>query len=166
MLDANDFDAYALMHADEEVVRYLGNGKPLTRAESWRHFAMMIGHWTLRGYGNWAVEEKATGAFVGRVGFYNPEEWPGFELGWTLAREHWGRGFATEAARASVAFGFERLGLRSVVAVVEVGNERSMRVAEKLGMRATGHRAHPVTRRRLRVMRLGRPEDEARDALA
>ena len=83
-----------------------------------------------------------------------PQILPAVEVGWRLGSASWGRGYATEAARASVAFGFERLGRRSVVSVVEPGNARSLRVAEKLGMRPGPDRLHPVTRRRLRVMQL------------
>jgi RimJ/RimL family protein N-acetyltransferase len=83
---------------------------------------------------------------------------PAVEVGWRLAPAWWGRGLATEAARASIAFGFERLGLRSIVSVIDARNERSLRVAEKLGMRPGPDRLHPVTRRRLRVMELRRPE--------
>src|SRR6185369_6918429 len=92
-----DFEAYAKLCADPEVMRYLG-GNPLDRMEAWRNMASHVGHWQLRGYGHFAVEEKATGEFVGRVGFMNSEGWPAFEVGLTLAREFWGRGYATEAA--------------------------------------------------------------------
>ena len=86
---------------------------------------------------------------------------PAVEVGWRLAAAAWDRGYATEAARASVAFGFERLDLRSIVAVVETGNARSLRVAAKLGMRPAPDRLHPLTRRRLRVMEL--PRGDAAD---
>src|SRR5713226_8257785 len=78
----DDFEAYAEICADPEVMRYLG-GKPLSRLDAWRNMAMMVGHWHLRGYGHWVVEEKASGKFIGRIGFLNAEGWPGFELGWT-----------------------------------------------------------------------------------
>src|SRR5262245_36978224 len=100
MFRADDFEAYAAMCADAEVMRFLG-GQPFSRVESWRHLAMILGHWAIRHYGMWAVEERATGVFVGRIGFVDAEGWPGFELGWALARPHWGRGLATEGARAA-----------------------------------------------------------------
>ncbi len=81
-----DFAAYEKMCADPEIMKYLG-GRTFDRLEAWRHMAFLVGHWQLRGYGHWAVEEKATGRFIGRIGFLNPEGWPGFEVGWTLARE-------------------------------------------------------------------------------
>lgn len=104
----DDCDAYAEMCSDPEVMRHL-TGAPLTRAESWRHLAFILGHWQLRGYGMWAVEEKGSGAFLGRIGFNHPEGWPGFELGWILLRRYWGRGFATEGTRAALAHAFEVL---------------------------------------------------------
>src|SRR5262245_54973412 len=105
MLREPDFESYAAMCADPEVMRYIGDGQALVRAMACRNLAMMIGHWSLRGYGLWAVEERTTGALVGRVGFWNPDGWPGFELGWMLRRSSWGQGYATEAARAVLRIG-------------------------------------------------------------
>src|SRR5688572_17258036 len=94
----NDFDQYKQICADPEVMRFLGDGKPISELQAWRHMAAIMGHWYFRGYGVWAVEEKATGEVVGRIGLMNPKGWPGFELGWTLARSSWGKGYATEGA--------------------------------------------------------------------
>jgi RimJ/RimL family protein N-acetyltransferase len=129
-----DFDAFAAIHADPEVTRHL-NGTPLPRWEAWRSFAMFVGHWQLRGYGVWAVEEKRTGAFVGRAGLYNPEGWPGIEVGWTFGRDHWGTGYASEAGRAAMNWAFGVLGLDHIISVIRPQNTRSVRVAERLGMR-------------------------------
>ena len=133
-----DLDAYAVMCADPEVMRFLGAGVTLSRADAWRSMAGFLGHWALRGYGMWALEEKATGTLVGRAGFLNPEGWPGFELGWTLGRPYWGRGFATEAARRALAFAFEELGRDRVMSLIRPANTPSMRVAERLGETRTG----------------------------
>ena len=95
----------------------------------------MIGHWSLRGYGLWAAEERFSGAFVGRVGFWNPEGWPGFELGWMLRRSFRGRGYATEAARVALEFAFTRLGQPHVISLIQPENTASIRVAERLGER-------------------------------
>ena len=84
-----DFDAYAAMLADPLVTRYLGAGGTLGREEAWRHLAMLIGHWELRGFGMWAVTERGRDEMIGRVGFFEPEGWPGFEIGWTFARHAW-----------------------------------------------------------------------------
>lgn len=135
--EEDDFDAYARMCADPEVMRYLG-GKTLTRPESWRHMAFIIGHWYLRGYGHWAVEEKASGQFIGRIGFLNPDGWPGFEIGWTLGREHWGKGYATEGARRALDYAFKELDKDHVISLIHPENQASIRVAERLGERPEG----------------------------
>lgn len=135
MFREEDFEAFARITTDPEVQRHLGNGKPLDRNDAWRNFAAQIGHWALRGYGLFAVEEKATGAFVGRIGFFNPEDWPGFELGWLLARETWGKGFATEAATRCLDFAFTELGQEHVISVIRPENQASIRVAERIGER-------------------------------
>lgn len=137
MFRESDTDAYAEMLSDPEVMRFLG-GKPLPRAEAWRNMAMVLGHWHLRGYGMWAVEEKATGEMVGRVGCWYPEGWPGLEVGWTLRRRFWGRGYATEAARASINYAFDVLGRARVISLIAPENVNSIRVAERLGERAEG----------------------------
>jgi RimJ/RimL family protein N-acetyltransferase len=132
----DDLDAYAAMCADPEVMRYIGaGGQTLTRAETWRQIAMLLGHWQLRGYGLWAVEERATGTFVGRVGLYNPEGWPGLECGWALARGAWGKGYATEAARRALAYAFTELGRDHVISLIRPENTASIRVAERIGER-------------------------------
>ena len=135
MFQEGDFEAYARIGADPDVARYIGNGLPLTRQEAWRGLAAHIGHWALRGYGMYALEEKATGEFVGRAGFFDPEGWPGFEIGWTLARECWGRGCATEAARRLLDHAFADLGREHVISVIQPGNAASVRVAERIGER-------------------------------
>lgn len=128
-----DLDAYAPMCADPEVMRFLGTGVTMNRGEAWRSMAGFLGHWMLRGYGMWALEEKATGAFVGRAGFLDPEGWPGFELGWTLGREHWGKGYATEAAKRALDYAFTEMGRDVVISLIRPDNVRSAQVARRLG---------------------------------
>lgn len=127
-----DFAQYEKMCADEEVMRYLG-GKTMTRLEAWRHMAFLVGHWTLRGYGHWAVEEKSSGRFVGRIGFLNPQGWPGFEIGWTLARDFWGKGYATEGARRALDYAFTEMGKGHVISLIHPDNRGSISVAVRLG---------------------------------
>lgn len=134
-----DFEPYALMCADEEIMRYLGGGKTLNRLDAWRHMAFLVGHWDLLGYGHWAVEEKASGRFAGRVGFLNPADWPGFEIGWTLGRDFWGKGYATEAARRALQFAFDDLDRSHVISLIHPDNKASIRVAERLGEKLEGH---------------------------
>ena len=133
-----DWDAYAAMCADPEVMRHLGAGATLSRDETWRAIAGMLGHWHLRGYGMWALESRASGELVGRAGFIDPPGWPGFELGWVLARAHWGRGYATEAARAALDCAFGTLRRDRVIHLIRPGNAGSIRVAERLGARPVG----------------------------
>jgi RimJ/RimL family protein N-acetyltransferase len=131
----DDLDAYAAICADPEVMRYLGDGRPLARAEAWRQMAMILGHWQLRGFGLWAVQERATGALIGRMGFFQPEGWPGFELGWMLRRASWGRGYATEGAGRALAHAFTEMGRERLISLIRPDNRPSIRVAERLGER-------------------------------
>ena len=138
MFRESDFEAYAGICADPDVMRYLGEGKPLSRMDAWRQMAMVLGHWQLRGYGLWAVEEKVSGALVGRIGFFNPEGWPGFEVGWMLGRPYWGNGFATEGARAVLQYAFTEMQRTHVISLIRPENAASIRVAERLGERLEG----------------------------
>jgi RimJ/RimL family protein N-acetyltransferase len=134
-----DIDAYADLCADPEVMKFLNaTGTPISRADAWRQMSMYLGHWELRGFGTWAVEERASGAFVGRVGLHYPEGWPDRELGWTIARRFWGKGYASEAARASIAHAFEALGWPHLVSLIHPDNHRSARLAERLGYHLHG----------------------------
>ena len=130
-LREDDLDDYAAFAADSELMRYVGG--PLTRTEAWGQIALILGHWQLRGYGLLAVERKDTGAFIGRIGFINPDGWPGFELGWLLCKEHWGEGFATEGAQAAMTYAFETLDQPHVISLIHPDNTRSIKVAERLG---------------------------------
>jgi RimJ/RimL family protein N-acetyltransferase len=133
-----DIDEWAAICADSEVTRWVGDEEGLSREDAWRRMAYLVGHWDLRGFGNWALEERATGELVGRAGLYRPEAWPGLEVGWLVGREHWGRGFAPEAGRAAIEWAREELGADHVISLIEDANERSARVAEKLGMSVEG----------------------------
>ena len=130
---ASDFEDFARMSADPEVMRYLGDGRPVGRINAWFEMAAFVGHWHLLGFGEWVAEEKATGAFVGRIGLQRPEDWPATEVGWVLSREHWGKGYATEGGRAALDYGFNQLRLRRVISMIHPENAASTRVAEPLG---------------------------------
>ena len=106
--------------------------------------AAMIGHWELRGFGLWVAERKSDGAFVGRVGLLHPEGWPGTEVAWTLARQYWGQGYATEAARASIDYGFQNLSAAKLISMIDAGNRASRRVAERLGYTKNGQASFVV----------------------
>ncbi|GJG85575.1 N-acetyltransferase [Gemmatimonadetes bacterium T265] len=136
--DARDFGAYAALMADPAVARYLGDGRPLARADAWRQLALVVGHWALRGFGLWAAEERMTGALVGRIGCYEPEGWPGLEVGYVLARPYWGRGYAAEGARAALGYAHDVLGRERVVSLIHPENVASVRVATRLGAAPDG----------------------------
>ncbi|MCI0462084.1 MAG: GNAT family N-acetyltransferase [Gemmataceae bacterium] len=136
MFREQDLDDYTRLCSDPEVVLYVG--QPFSRAEAWLHMATMLGHWQLRGCGMWAVEDRSSGSLVGRIGFYEPEGWPGCELGWMLARRYWGHGLATEGARAALDYAFAVLHRQHVISLIRPENVVSVRVAEKLGERLEG----------------------------
>lgn len=132
MLEARDFEEYAAIHTDAEVTRFTTRTH-LGRMEAWRHLAMIAGHWHLRGFGMWGVFERETGRLAGRVGFHEPEGWPDFELGWTIGRAFWGKGYAPEAAARCLSFAFEEMKREHVISLIDPQNASSIRVAEKIG---------------------------------
>jgi RimJ/RimL family protein N-acetyltransferase len=131
-----DLGGWAAMMADEEAARFIGG--VMARSAAWRTMAAMAGSWTLQGFGMFSVIEKASGAWVGRLGPWMPEGWPGTEVGWGLAREHWGNGYATEGASAAIDWVFDALGWREVIHCIEAANANSVRVAERLGSTRRG----------------------------
>jgi RimJ/RimL family protein N-acetyltransferase len=132
-LRADDLDAYARMYADPEVMRFLEQGAPLDRAAAFRSMALHLGHWQLRGYGQWALEDRGTGQFIGRAGLWQPEGWPGLEIGWILGRDAWGHGYATEAGQAAIDYAFDVLHAGEIISLIRPENTGSIRVAERLG---------------------------------
>jgi RimJ/RimL family protein N-acetyltransferase len=136
---ADDFEPYAEMMADAGVARFLTfDGQPQSRGDAWRTLAAVIGCWTLRGFGMWAVEERATRRYIGRVGPWQPEGWPGFEIGWGTVPEAQGKGYATEAAVAAAVWSFATLGVDRILHIIRPDNGPSQAVARKLGARIVG----------------------------
>ncbi|MGH2716945.1 MAG: GNAT family N-acetyltransferase [Thermoleophilaceae bacterium] len=133
-----DTGPWADLCADDEVMRSLGRDGGLSPGDAWRDMAIMAGHWLLKGYGDWVLASRATGELVGRAGLYHPPDWPGLELGWTVARPHWGNGYAGEAARAAMDWARAELGAEHLISLIDDDNRRSQRVAEKLGMEQEG----------------------------
>ena len=135
----DDFEAYAAMNADPRVMEYFPS--VLSREESQARFALGQARMAAHGYGLWPVEVIGGASFIGFVGLANPDFsapfLPAVEIGWRLAAPHWGRGYATEAARAVLAYGFERLALSEIVSFTTRANVRSRRVMDKLGMRCS-----------------------------
>lgn len=131
--EQRDLDAYAEIMADPQVTRFLGSGSPVSRDEAWRQMAFITGHWALRGFGLWAVEERATGRLMGRIGCHEPEGWPAFELAYTLGRPFWGHGYAREGTRAALTFARDVLRRDRIISIIRPANTPSIRVAEALG---------------------------------
>lgn len=132
----DDLDALALFMADAADSRFVGG--PLSREDTWRRIAMLLGHWTLRGFGNWAIEEKASGAFAGYGGLWQPAGWPEAELMWGLLPAFRGRGYATEAAARARVHAYGELGWPTIVSYIAAANAPSRKVAERLGAKPSG----------------------------
>jgi len=126
-----DFDALAAIHADPDVMTFLGGVQE--RNDAWRALSSLAGHWVLRGYGKWAVERKSDGAMMGRVGLINPAGWPGIEVGWTLGKPYWGQGYATEAAEAAMRFAFLTQPVNRLISCIDPDNVASQAVAKRIG---------------------------------
>jgi RimJ/RimL family protein N-acetyltransferase len=124
------------MNADPATMRYLGG--PFGTAATERLVTHLIGMWTLRGHGMWAVEERASGEFLGRAGSYVGDGWPGVEVAVSIRRDHWGRGLGTEAIRASLDFGFERLPVTELITATHRDNAGMNAIARRLGMTFRG----------------------------
>jgi ribosomal-protein-alanine N-acetyltransferase len=135
-LRRSDLSALAKMNADPRVMEHFPGS--LSREDSDAFAGRIRAHWNQCGFGSWAVERLEDGVFLGIVGLSHPRFeahfTPCVEIGWRLAAAYWGKGYATEAAKAAVRLGFERLGLDQIVAFTVPQNQRSRRVMEKLGM--------------------------------
>lgn len=127
-----DFEPYAQFYGSE-LTRYYGG--PLDRSSAWRAAAAMMGHWVIRGYGAWAVEEKSTGDFCGIVGLWYPEGWPEREITWAVVENKQGIGIAAEAALRARAYAYDTLGWDRVYSCISADNIASIHLAEKLGAR-------------------------------
>jgi len=131
----DDVDAYTAVLQAPPVRESLHLPDDVGRYDAWLGIAQQLGQWELRGTGQWALEEKATGAFVGRAGMHWParEDWPGIEIGWTLHPDHWGKGYATEAGAAAIGYAFAHHDVDALYSVILPENTASQAVAERLG---------------------------------
>ncbi|MGE0851690.1 MAG: GNAT family N-acetyltransferase [Hyphomicrobiaceae bacterium] len=126
-----DHAPFARICASEATARFVGG--VCGPDDAWRRIAGQIGHWALRGYGSWVIEEKDRGRWVGYSGLWNPHGWPEPELMWGLAADAHGRGYATEAARRGRDYAYRELGWRTLVSCIAPANAPSQRVAARLG---------------------------------
>jgi RimJ/RimL family protein N-acetyltransferase len=131
-----DLAPLAAYSADEVTVRFFG--APGGTDDVWRHMAFLAGHWVLRGYGMWALEEKSSGRWIGYCGLWYPHGWPEREIAWGLAAAARGRGLATEAARRARGFAYDQLGWTTLISCIVPENIASRRVAERLGATPEG----------------------------
>jgi len=126
--DREDLHAY---YSDPECVKYT-TGKPFTEYETWQKIASLIGHWHIRLYGPYVIEEKYSGTIMGFAGPYYPPVWPDPEIQWSLIKRFWGKGYASEAARAVKRMLLENLLQLSFISIIHPANTDSIHLAEKL----------------------------------
>ena len=128
---AEDFDAFLRFYSDPEVMQHLGGVQ--SPSQAWRRFCCLAGSWHLYGFSMFSVIDKHSGEWVGRVGPWQPLDWPGTEVGWSIRRQSWGNGYAVEAAIASIDWAFDTLGWAEVIHSIDPVNDASKAVARKLG---------------------------------
>jgi RimJ/RimL family protein N-acetyltransferase len=135
-----DLDEWAAINADPDATQFVGG--VLDRPGAWHDIALNLGHWALRGFGNWALELRETNELVGRVGLWQPPGWPGVELGWLLGRNWWGHALATEASVRVLEWSVEVLRLRHVISLIHPADSGSLEVAQRLAFRYEGQFAY------------------------
>jgi RimJ/RimL family protein N-acetyltransferase len=128
-----DFDGFAGLMDDDVTAGFIGGAQ--SRPVAWRSFLTLAGAWTIQGFGMFSVIENSSGEWLGRVGPWYPEGWPGTEVGWGMRRAAWGKGYATEAAMASIDFAFQSLGWSEVVHTIHPDNAPSKKLAARVGAR-------------------------------
>lgn len=155
-----DLDAWTLMMQDEPTARFIGGVMP--RAICWRQLMTMVGSWHAVGFAMFAVMEKSSGRWIGRLGPWQPEGWPGTEIGWAIVRDCWGKGYAIEGAAASMDWAFDHLGWTEAIHSIAPDNVASQRVAEKLGSRNRGPGVLPAPFEGSRIDIWGQSREEWR----
>lgn len=153
-----DFEPYARFFEDEQS---RGIGGPVPRDMAWRKLATLAGHWMLKGYGMWALEEKTTGDLVGFSGLWNPDGWTEREIGWSLMLGKTGHGYATEAALKARHYAYTELGWKTAISLIADFNEASKRVAMRMGATFEEERTIPFQGASLKadIYRHPGPED-------
>ena len=133
---AGDFDRYAELICDPVAAQHIGGG--VSRGDAWRRFLQMPGAWTVQGFAMFSLIDKASGLWMGQAGPWQPEGWPGTEVGYVLHPDAWGKGYATEACTAAIDWAFETLGWQDVIHCIAPANTASQAVARRLGSRMRG----------------------------
>lgn len=156
----DDLDAWSEMMSDEPTARFIGGVMP--RAICWRQLMTMIGAWHALGFAMFSVIEKSSGRWIGRLGPWQPEAWPGREIGWSIVRDRWGLGYAVEGSTAAAEWAFDTLGWTDMIHSIAPENRASQRVAEKLGSRNRGPGQLPAPFEHDRVDLWGQTREEWR----
>lgn len=129
--NAADFDSFCAMMADEQTARYVGG--QMNRAEAWRAWCTLVGAWQVRGFSMFSVLLKEDETWIGRIGPWQPEGWPGTEVGWGVTADYAGKGYALEASVASLDYAFDVLGWDDVMHCIDPENLPSIALAKRLG---------------------------------
>ncbi|MEV0603303.1 GNAT family N-acetyltransferase [Streptomyces sp. NPDC050315] len=157
-----DLQPMAAVNADPDVMRWIGNGATRSLTQTASGISSWEQEWDIEGFGLFAVELRASGELAGFVGLsvphFLPEVLPAVEIGWRLGRPYWGRGIATEAARAALDYGFRERGLERIISIAQRGNDASERIMRKLGMRLDRETVDPTCGRTVRVYVIDSPE--------
>ncbi|HEY0103359.1 MAG TPA: GNAT family N-acetyltransferase [Brevundimonas sp.] len=155
-----DFPRWAEMMADPEASRFLGGPQPA--ATVWRGFMTMAGAWSLTGVSMFSVIERGSGLWLGRIGPWRPEGWPGTEVGWGLHPDAQGKGYGAEAATAAIDYAFDVLGWTDVIHCIDPDNTPSQRLAERIGSSNLGPTRLPPPFHELTMERWGQSLDQWR----
>jgi RimJ/RimL family protein N-acetyltransferase len=156
--EAEDFENWAKFSLDEQTMLHLGGVQQ--RGAAWRSMCTMRGSWHIRGYGMFSMILRNTGEWIGRTGPWQPEGWPGTEVGWGVCREYAGQGYAREAAVASIDYAFDVLGWEQVIHTINPDNTASIALAERLGSFNQGPTALPAPFEHIRVDSYGQSKAE------
>jgi RimJ/RimL family protein N-acetyltransferase len=155
---AEDLEPWVAFASDAETMRHLGGVQ--ARSVAWRGLCSVVGAWSVRGFSMFSVVEKSSGRWVGRLGPWQPDGWPGTEVGWGLMRETWGKGYATEGAAACMDYVFDVLGWREAIHTIEPDNLASQAVAKRLGSTLWGPVAMPAPYEETKVEAWGQTREQ------
>jgi RimJ/RimL family protein N-acetyltransferase len=155
---AADMDNWAAFHSESDTMEFLGGVQ--ARSEAWRGLCAMAGAWTIKGFAMFSMIRRDTGEWIGRTGPWQPEGWPGTEVGWGIMKDHAGQGFAYEAAVASIDYAFDILRWDTVIHTINPQNSNSIALAQRLGSYNQGPTQMPAPYENFRVDCYGQTRDE------